>query len=105
MKALVLALLLAASPAAAHSWYDGIQNELGQSCCGGSDCVALADDDVEELPGGYYIWSKMVFVPSSRAQDSRHEDGHYHACFWGSTPNPGEATNLPKCFFRPPRGY
>lgn len=102
---IAICLLLLPLQANAHNWYSGVQNELKQSCCGGQDCAPLADGDVEEVPGGYYIWSKMVFVPQSRAQDSREEDGMYHACFWGTIPNEGERINTPKCFFVPPRGY
>lgn len=97
--------LLAIAGAEAHSWYTGLQNEKGWSCCGGSDCAPLADGDVKEVPGGYYIWSKMVFVPASRAKPAREEDGHYHACFYGDPTSDGEPHNMPRCFFYPNRGY
>lgn len=92
------------SRAFAHDWYTGLHNEYGHSCCGGNDCAPLVDGDVEERPGGYWIRSRQVFVPQSRAQSARVDDGHYHACFWGG-PYAGEAPGVPKCFFYPNRGY
>lgn len=49
------------------------------SCCGGDDCRALADDDVEAQPGGYWIKSKKWFVPNASAQPGP-DTAHYHLC-------------------------
>lgn len=88
-----------------HDWYTGLVNEHGQACCGGDDCAPLADGDVRAVPGGYYIISHNVFVPQSRVQPSREEDGLFHACFWGTAPTFGDALGTPKCFFEPPKAY
>src|SRR5260221_10887245 len=93
----VLVMMALSSSAMAHSWYEGLQNEKGESCCGGSDCKPDLDlKDVSEVPGGYQIKSLGVFVPSARARPSREDDGYYHICRWD---------NEVKCFFTPNRGY
>jgi hypothetical protein len=104
--ALVILIVLNA-PAFSHSWYDGLHNEKGYTCCGGNDCAPLADGDVVERSDGYWINSKAVLVPLNRAKPALEEDGHYHACFWGdpSKDTPPEPANMPKCFFYPNRGY
>lgn len=92
----------------AHEWYTGQHNEKGWACCGGKDCAPLADGDVTPMKGGYYIHSRQIFVPNSRAQASPVDDGKFHACFYGSNGNPiwdNEPSDLPKCFFFPDRGY
>lgn len=107
MKTLLAILLLASAPASAHDWYTGLHNENGLTCCGGTDCAPLADGDVVERSDGYWIVSKAVLVPFSRAKPALQEDGHYHACFYGTPElrNPPEPHNMPACFFTPPRGY
>lgn len=88
---------LAGGPALAHSWYEGLQNEKGEACCGGTDCTPDLDlRDVVEVPGGFEIRSLGVTVPNARARPSKEDDGYYHICRWG-----GEV----KCFFYPERGY
>lgn len=84
----------------AHSWYEGMVNELGQRCCGGLDCGPVPEEDVTPIPGGYQIhvrefgWNKVkidAFVPNARAKPAK-EGGEYHLCFWA---------NEVKCFFFP----
>lgn len=104
MRLLVI-LCLITTPALAHDWYSGLKNEKGDSCCGGSDCAPLIDGDVVELKNGYWITSRRVFVPLSRAKPALEEDGHFHACFWQKSPVDPEPANMPKCFFYPNRGY
>jgi hypothetical protein len=93
-------------PAQAHDWYSGIVNEDGLSCCGGSDCAELADQYVDEVPGGYIVdipagaWKIYqgpfsAFVPDSRAQAAR-QGGNYHLCIVG-----GQV----RCFFFPAPSY
>ena len=90
--AVTAALAVSSSGAAGHDWYTGLQNQKGESCCGGEDCAPLSDDDVTESKGGYTIKSLKITVPYSQAQSSR--DSHFHACLWGT---PREL----KCFFAP----
>jgi hypothetical protein len=104
MAALLVAMfLLAITGAEAHDWYTGTHNEKGWSCCGGQDCAPLTDGDVSAVNGGFFIASKQMYVPASRAQPSMSPDGHYHACFLSSGRDSGSQP-LPQCFFYPPSG-
>ncbi len=93
-------------PARAHDWYTGIVNEQNQSCCGGSDCAEVADQYVDEVPGGYVVnipagaWkiyqgAFTAFVPDSRAQAAK-QGGNYHLCIVGE---------MVRCFFFPAPSY
>lgn len=93
-----LALLLAACsliPAHAHDWYTGTKNENNQSCCGKDDCHPLAEGDVDEVTGGYFVKSRQLFVPYARTQAS--PDKRYHMCIVPWEPR----RNDPRCFFAP----
>lgn len=96
MRALVLVLMLIAGmvPASSHEWYRGLENAAGQICCNERDCGPLADDDVEEVTGGYLIKSLGLTVPYGALQPS--PDGRWHVCVWG-----GKA----RCFFGPLPSY
>lgn len=68
MKRLAFILLLGATPAAAHSWYDA-------ACCDLNDCRPITG--VTEHPDGYHY--RNVVIPYGKARQSL--DGGYHACF------------------------
>jgi hypothetical protein len=65
-------------------------------CCNTVDCRQLADDDVTERGGGWYVKSMDVVVPYDHPQRRISGDEHYHLC------------ELPKgtvrCFYVPPGG-
>src|SRR6056297_2481035 len=80
--ALTLCLIVAASIAAAHSWYD-------PECCSDQDCAPIPASAVERLDDGTYrvtLWPgqhPMVegrgFIAKARTvRTSR--DGEFHAC-------------------------
>ena len=118
MRAVVLQALaiLAWSTAFAHGpadWIVGLQNSIGEACCGQNDCGQFVGGEIRALPDGYHVhavfrgshprWSNgvektIVFeqhvhevVPYSQAQPS--PDGQYWRCQWGGAR---------KCFFAPP---
>lgn len=104
MRSVVWAAVMAAfaflcAPASAHDWYSGLRNELGESCCGGSDCGPVPKTTVRIARTGYVVKVRMggveteMLVPFARVRNSIDED--FHACIWG-----GEI----KCFFAPPLG-
>lgn len=70
--------------------------EYDQWCCNHLDCRQLADDDVNEVNGGWYIKSIDVLVPYKHPQIKVSGDAHFHLC------------ELPKgtvrCFYVPPGG-
>lgn len=65
-------------------------------CCNRQDCRQLADDDVQERRGGWYIKSMDVFVGHDHPKLEVSGDEHYHVC------------ELPKgtvrCFYFKPGG-
>lgn len=92
------AALILSWPALAHGpaqWIQdgGYRNADGALCCGESDCIELATEDVATVGGGYYIKSLKEFIPNAEATPS--PDGHYWRCAW---PTPTDR----KCFFFPP---
>lgn len=95
----LIALLLLIGSAEAHDWYTGTENENGFTCCGGQDCAPLADGDVDEVQGGYFVKSKSLFVPYSRTQASA--DKQFHICI---VPYRDAIDNAPRCFFAPMPG-
>ncbi len=76
----LLPLLSAAPPAAAHLDYD--RNPAASACCGGHDCRPMDPEDVvwdEEAKGWRVTWeSDAVFVPRESALPSPDED--FHGC-------------------------
>jgi len=80
---IAVAILLAAMPVAAHDWYTGMSNWLGQNCCGRKDCHPLADNEIRLNEAG----ELEIFVRGTwwRAFDERwfmgqSPDSLPHAC-------------------------
>src|SRR4051812_3462427 len=71
---------LVGGPASGHDIYEGLTNPQGERCCGGKECAPLADDDVEEVTGGFLIRSIGIVVPYAATQPS--PDRRFHACIW-----------------------
>ena len=68
---LIVAALIAAIPAVAHSWYP-------LACCGNMDCFPIACDQlVETVSGWLYIPTGNVFKPE-QVQPS--QDRNCHVC-------------------------
>ena len=68
---LIVATLLAAVPALAHSWYPF-------ACCGNIDCFPVACDQlVETVSGWLYIPTGSLF---KREQVQPSQDQHCHVC-------------------------
>lgn len=112
LLALVVALLFAAKPVAAHGDAEWIAagkytNAAGQLCCGERDCGVFHDGKIATTPTGYRIdgvfriYNSLLrtttdvevheLIPYSEATPS--PDGQFWRCAWG-----GER----KCFFAPP---
>lgn len=70
-----------------------LKNEMGELCCGVTDCKRLAPGDVSITSGGYRINSERETIPYSKALPASPEG--YWQCKWG-----GER----KCFIVPPSG-
>lgn len=70
--------------------------EYDQWCCNHLDCRQLADNDVDEVNGGWYVKSIDVLVPYKHPEIRVSGDAHFHVC------------ELPKgtvrCFYVPPGG-
>jgi hypothetical protein len=74
---LIVATLLAAAPALAHSWYP-------LACCGNIDCFPVACDQlVETVSGWLYIPSGSLF---KREQVQPSQDRHCHVCLGHGCP-------------------
>src|SRR6266700_1506595 len=68
---LIIAALVAAIPALAHSWYP-------LACCGNMDCFPVACDQlVETLSGWLYVPTGNLFM---REQVQPSQDHHCHVC-------------------------
>ena len=68
---LVVAALIAAIPALAHSWYP-------LACCGETDCFPIACDQlVETVSGWLYVPTGNLF---KREQVQPSQDRHCHVC-------------------------
>lgn len=59
------------SPVCAHDWYP-------VTCCGGNDCLPLADGAAEPVRGGFLVRETGETIPWSDAKPS--PDGRYHRC-------------------------
>ena len=67
----IVAVLAAAVPALAHSWYP-------LTCCGNMDCLPVACDQLVETGSGWlYIPTGNLFKPE-QVQPS--QDDHCHVC-------------------------
>jgi hypothetical protein len=82
----LMALLIAITPAWAHSWYP-------PECCSDSDCYPLPEGSVTKVEGGYAL-DTGEFIPESKAKEGK--DGRYHICRY---PFPAVI-----CFFKPFNG-
>jgi hypothetical protein len=68
---LIVAALLAAIPALAHSWYP-------PACCGSMDCFPVACDQLVETGSGwFYVPTGNLF---GREQVQPSQDHHCHVC-------------------------
>jgi hypothetical protein len=68
---LILAVIFAAIPALAHSWYP-------LACCGNMDCFPVACDQlVETVSGWLYVPTGNLF---RREQVQPSQDYHCHVC-------------------------
>jgi hypothetical protein len=68
---LIVAALVAAVPALAHSWYP-------LACCGNMDCFPIACDQlVETVSGWLYVPTGNLFA---REQVQPSQDHHCHVC-------------------------
>src|SRR5258707_6183676 len=68
---LIVATLVAAIPALAHSWYP-------LACCGHMDCFPVACDQlVETVSGWFYVPTGNLF---KREQVQPSQDHHCHVC-------------------------
>ena len=83
----VLALLLLAGPAMAHSWYDA-------DCCSGTDCAPLEPDEVKALADGYHFRGFVLPYRDPRIRVSKDPDYH-----WCENPK-----GYVRCFYAPPGG-
>lgn len=73
MRALTLALLLVASPAVAHEFYE-------KDCCDDKDCRPAVEGDVRETTEGYVIDSMKITVPYGDKRLRYSPDGKFHVC-------------------------
>src|SRR6266571_5126377 len=68
---LIIAALVAAIPALAHSWYP-------LACCGNMDCFPIACDQLVETDSGwFYVPTGNLF---KREQVQPSQDQHCHVC-------------------------
>ena len=71
LELLIVAALVAAMPALAHSWYP-------LACCGNMDCFPVACDQLVETASGWlYIPTGNLF---KREQVQPSQDHHCHVC-------------------------
>jgi len=94
-----LALLVLATPALAHSWYDN-------ACCGDGDCRPVPATDVRELSEGVwkYLPTGHTFQNGGiyrRVRPSK--DAHFHVCI--GRPYLEPATPLPGFITVPGLGF
>jgi len=102
LGALFVGMVMTQPALLVHDWYSGLLNEKGESCCGGSDCAEISDEDVTPVPGGYQVHipsfkgqALEAYVPNARAKPAK-EGGQYHMCYWD---------HEIKCFFFPAPTY
>lgn len=76
--AFTLIAMVLLSPAHPHDTPAGWA--YNQWCCNDRDCRQLADGDVVERDGGWYIKSMDVHVPYNHPQIHISMDSHFHVC-------------------------
>src|SRR6478736_4986936 len=67
-----IAISIAATAAAAHSFYD-------VECCGGEDCAPAAPGEVKPVPGGWVVTHSGEFISNRQTRPS--PDGRVHRCY------------------------
>ena len=67
---IVGAVVLATSPALAHSWYD-------RSCCAENDCHPVPCEEITQNKDGDYVWHKIIF---QKATLKPSHDYQCHVC-------------------------
>jgi hypothetical protein len=75
---IILTLLLIAH-AFAHSWYPS-------DCCSGTDCKPVPASDIQELPGGCFVY-KPTGNQFCGSQVRVSQDKDWHVCISPSTGN------------------
>ena len=102
MKPLILAAILAASPALAHDfWSNGepVPAWVKSYCCGPADVHRLKPSAVHAMVDGYHIDGIKNVIPMDKAMPS--PDGEYWAFF---RDNPGDDEPYIFCFYAPLKG-
>ena len=80
---LVLLLLAAVVPAAAHGWYTGLHNRYGISCCEDRDCRPVGLCVLPDKRQGVVIEGACRPIPRDKVLDLPSPDGGAHACWQG----------------------
>lgn len=62
-------------------------------CCNASDCQQLAEGDVVERDGGWWIISRQVHIPYSFPEKRASGDQHFHYCEY--------PRGVSRCFYIP----
>lgn len=86
-----LLLALCGRQAGAHNAPSGWQYD--QWCCNASDCQQLAEGDVVERDGGWWIISRQVHIPYSFPEKRASGDQHFHYCEY--------PRGVSRCFYIP----
>lgn len=88
MRGIVLAAVLAATPAVAHDIYSGVHGKDGQLCCGANDCEPTV---YQERRGEFYFYTRekhWLRIPADRitflpvpGDESNTESHRAHLCY------------------------
>lgn len=83
-RALILALGCLGLPAAAaaHDWYGGLRNGLGELCCSVRDCEPAAPCTTAEGREGLSLLGRCRAIPWDRVLPMASPDGRAHVCAW-----------------------
>ncbi|WP_293862281.1 hypothetical protein [uncultured Alsobacter sp.] len=94
MKRLAILLILAAGPAAAHSWYPS-------ECCSDADCEMISAQTVRRSDDGWVLPTGQV-IPFDQARPSLDDEFHWCRSFPRYATMPVIQPNgKPPCFFAP----
>jgi hypothetical protein len=86
----LLLLVLATTTAEAHSWYFGLRDTAGRSCCNDQDCRPVGLCVLPDHKEGLLIEGTCRPIPWDKVLDIASPDGNAHAC-WNhiaTRPNP-----------------
>lgn len=102
MIRLIVALVLLATPAAAHEWYADKHNPRSTiPCCNNRDCFKLDIDQVtERADGGWDVASHGRIFHFAKEDGQPSQDGDFHACIWNVDKEDPKGMR-PMCFFYP----